>query len=64
MRYQFEPASICRLPAHFGPAPGLRQLAAAAAVDSTRGPHNALHLSELSNLTHLQWRGTRPRALS
>ena len=42
MPYQFEGGRIYRMPTHFGPAPGPRQVPAGAAVDSTRSPRKTL----------------------
>jgi len=42
MSYQFEPGRIYRMPTHFGPAPGPRQIPANAAADSTRSPQKTL----------------------
>ena len=42
MPYQFEPGRIYRMPTHFGPAPGPRQIPAEAKVDSTRSPRKTL----------------------
>src|SRR5215813_12529440 len=42
MPYRFEPGRIYRMPTHFGPAPGPRQMPAEADGDPTRSPHKAL----------------------
>jgi len=42
MPYQFEPGRIYRMPTHFGPAPGPRQIPAEANADSTRSPRKTL----------------------
>jgi acetoacetate decarboxylase len=42
MPYQFEPGRIYRMPTHFGPAPGPRQMPAEANVDPTRSPRKTL----------------------
>ena len=42
MPYQFERGRIYRMPTHFGPAPGPRQIPAEADADSTRSPHKTL----------------------
>jgi acetoacetate decarboxylase len=42
MPYQFEPGRIYRMPTHFGPAPGPRQMPAEANVDATRSPRKTL----------------------
>jgi acetoacetate decarboxylase len=42
MPYRFEPDRIYRMPTHFGPAPGPRQIPAEANVDATRSPHKTL----------------------
>ena len=42
MAYQFMPGQIYRMPTHFGPAPGPRQIPAGAAVDSGRSPRKTL----------------------
>src|SRR5215470_4083379 len=42
MPYQFERGRIYRMPTHFGPAPGPRQIPAEAKVDSTRSPRKTL----------------------
>jgi acetoacetate decarboxylase len=42
MPYQFERGRIYRMPTHFGPAPGPRQVPAEAAVDPTRSPRKTL----------------------
>jgi acetoacetate decarboxylase len=42
MSYQFERGRIYRMPTHFGPAPGPRQIPANAVVDSTRSPQKTL----------------------
>ncbi|HLG83940.1 MAG TPA: acetoacetate decarboxylase family protein [Bradyrhizobium sp.] len=39
MSYRFEPGRIYRMPTHFGPAPGPRQLPAGIVPDRTRSPH-------------------------
>jgi Acetoacetate decarboxylase (ADC) len=42
MAYQFERGRIYRMPTHFGPAPGPRQIPDGAAVNSTRSPRKTL----------------------
>jgi acetoacetate decarboxylase len=42
MPYRFEPGRIYRMPTHFGPAPGPRQIPAEANVDATRSPRKTL----------------------
>lgn len=42
MPYRFEPGRIYRMPTHFGPAPGPRQVPAEAYADPTRSPHKTL----------------------
>jgi hypothetical protein len=42
MPYQFERGRIYRMPTHFGPAPGPRQIPAEANADSTRSPRKTL----------------------
>jgi acetoacetate decarboxylase len=42
MPYQFERGRIYRMPTHFGPAPGPRQIPTNAVVDSTRSPQKTL----------------------
>jgi hypothetical protein len=42
MPYRFEPGRIYRMPTHFGPAPGPRQMPAEADADPTRSPHKTL----------------------
>ncbi|SRR6266436_1557598 len=42
MPYQFENGRIYRMPTHFGPAPGPRQIPAEANADSTRSPRKTL----------------------
>ena len=42
MPYRFEPGRIYRMPTHFGPAPGPRQMPAEADGDPTRSPHKTL----------------------
>jgi acetoacetate decarboxylase len=42
MPYQFERGRIYRMPTHFGPAPGPRQIPADIAADSTRSPQKTL----------------------
>jgi len=42
MPYQFERGRIYRMPTHFGPAPGPRQMPAEANADSTRSPRKTL----------------------
>jgi len=42
MPYQFERGRIYRMPTHFGPAPGPRQIPAEAHADPTRSPHKTL----------------------
>jgi hypothetical protein len=69
MSYQFERGRIYRMPTHFGPAPGPRQIPADAVVDSTRSPQKMLitasFLTEASVLerfhymTHVDWLADR-----
>jgi len=42
MAYRFEPGRIYRMPTHFGPAPGPRQIPGTAVADSTRSPQKTL----------------------
>jgi acetoacetate decarboxylase len=42
MAYQFDRGRIYRMPTHFGPAPGPRQIPDEAAADSTRSPQKTL----------------------
>ena len=42
MPYQFQPGRIYRMPTHFGPAPGPRQIPVEANVDTTRSPRKTL----------------------
>ena len=42
MPYKFERGRIYRMPTHFGPAPGPRQMPAEAAVDAIRSPRKTL----------------------
>jgi acetoacetate decarboxylase len=42
MAYQLERGRIYRMPTHFGPAPGPRQIPSGAAVNSTRSPRKTL----------------------
>ena len=42
MPYKFEPGRIYRMPTHFGPAPGPRQMPPEAAADATRSPRKTL----------------------
>src|SRR5450755_1777435 len=42
MSYQFERGQIYRMPTHFGPAPGPRQMPAEANADPTRSPRKTL----------------------
>ncbi|MBO0754488.1 MAG: acetoacetate decarboxylase family protein [Bradyrhizobiaceae bacterium] len=42
MSYQFELGRIYRMPTHFGPAPGPRQIPANAVADSTQSPQKTL----------------------
>jgi len=42
MPYRFEPGRIYRMPTHFRPAPGQRQIPAEANADPTRSPRNTL----------------------
>src|SRR5262249_39205086 len=42
MPYKFEPGRIYRMPTHFGPAPGPRQMPPEAVVDATRSPRKTL----------------------
>ncbi len=42
MPYQFERGRIYRMPTHFGPAPGPRQIPAEAKADPTRSPRKTL----------------------
>src|SRR5262249_48579576 len=42
MPYQFERGRIYRMPTHFGPAPGPRQMSADVAADPTRRPQKTL----------------------
>ncbi len=42
MSYKFEPNLIYRMPTHFGPAPGPRQIPAHAAADPKRSPRKTL----------------------
>jgi acetoacetate decarboxylase len=42
MPYQFERGRIYRMPTHFGPSPGPRQIPAGATQDSTRSPRKTL----------------------
>src|SRR5215469_5154552 len=54
MPYRFEPGRIYRMPTHFGPAPGPRQMPAEASADATRHPRKTLiaasFLTEVSAL--------------
>jgi hypothetical protein len=54
MYYEFEPGRIDRMPIHFGPAPGPRQIPTNAVADSTRSaqktPITASFLTERSSL--------------
>jgi acetoacetate decarboxylase len=42
MPYRFEPGHIYRMPTHFGPAPGPRQIPDEANADPSRSPHKTL----------------------
>jgi acetoacetate decarboxylase len=42
MTYRFEQGRIYRMPTHFGPAPGPRQMPAEARADAARSPHKIL----------------------
>ena len=42
MPYHFERGRIYRMPTHFGPAPGPRQMPAEANADPTRSPRKTL----------------------
>jgi acetoacetate decarboxylase len=42
MAYQFERGRVYRMPTHFGPAPGPRQIPVGAGVNSTRSPRKSL----------------------
>ena len=42
MPYRFEPGRIYRMPTHFGPAPGPRQMSAEAKADPTKSPRKTL----------------------
>src|SRR5262245_36880635 len=57
MPYRFEPGRIYRMPTHFGPAPGPRQMPAEANADSTKSPQKTLisasFLTERSTLEQL-----------
>jgi hypothetical protein len=54
MYYECEPGRIYRMPIHFGPAPGPRQIPTNAVADSTRSPQKtpitASFLTERSSL--------------